>query len=151
MNGERHITLTGWNEWDYTILKRMPDVVQLQMANPDVTDETLNSVRGLKQLRVLDIARTGVSDAGLPNLAELKSLQKLHLAGTKITDAGLQAVLDQLPELKTLDVRDTAITPQLLRQWKQAKEGRRCLPNPPAEDVPPAPANGEVSSSRSTK
>src|SRR5262249_55609210 len=38
VDGERHITLTGWNEADYSILRQKPDTVVLQMANSDVDD-----------------------------------------------------------------------------------------------------------------
>ena len=37
---ELHVTLTGWNRntADYVVLRSKPDIVVLQMANPDVTD-----------------------------------------------------------------------------------------------------------------
>src|SRR5262245_33337045 len=35
VDGERHVTLTGWDQEDYSIVRLMPDVVVLQMANPD--------------------------------------------------------------------------------------------------------------------
>src|SRR5262245_39333814 len=40
VDGEVHLTLTGWDRppGDYAGLRQKPDVVVLQMANPDVTD-----------------------------------------------------------------------------------------------------------------
>ena len=38
--GKRHVTLTGWDRDDYSVLRLMPDVSVLQMANPDVTDQS---------------------------------------------------------------------------------------------------------------
>jgi hypothetical protein len=40
VEGETHLTLTGWDGTDYSILRGKPQTVVLQMANPDVTDQT---------------------------------------------------------------------------------------------------------------
>ena len=48
VNGQRHITLTGWDRKDYTFLGSKRDVVVLQMANPDVTDSTLGNLKGIQ-------------------------------------------------------------------------------------------------------
>src|SRR3954453_3468422 len=40
VEGERHLTLTGWDKKDYGVLLARPDTVVLQMANADVTDAT---------------------------------------------------------------------------------------------------------------
>ncbi len=48
VDGQRHLTLTGWDRKDYSILKLKPDVVVLQMANPDVTDQSLESLQEMK-------------------------------------------------------------------------------------------------------
>src|SRR5262249_2334383 len=41
VDGELHITLTGWSGGDYSILKGKTGTVVLQLANPDVDDTTL--------------------------------------------------------------------------------------------------------------
>ena len=64
VDGQRHLTLTGWDRKDYSILKLKPDVVVLQMANPDVTDESLESLQEMKALQELDLSGTQVTDAG---------------------------------------------------------------------------------------
>lgn len=51
VEGQQHLTLTGSNRKDYSILKLNPNVVVLQMANPDVTDETVELLRGMKSLQ----------------------------------------------------------------------------------------------------
>ena len=53
VDGQRHITLTGWDKSaeDYAALEMRPDTVVLQMANSDVTDETLGYLSGLTKLR----------------------------------------------------------------------------------------------------
>ena len=65
VDGERHVTLTGWDRGDYSVLRLMPDVSVLQMANADVTDDVLEGLRGMKNLHELDLNGTQVTDAGL--------------------------------------------------------------------------------------
>lgn len=134
VDGERHVTLTGWDQTDYSILARMPDIVVLQMANPDVTDQTLGYLTEMKLLRELDVAGSQISDAGLAKLSGLTKLQKLIVSRTKVTDSGLGPLLEKLPELKQLDIRETGVTPAVLRPWLKAKEGRRALPRVPLEE-----------------
>jgi hypothetical protein len=55
--GERHLTLTGWNQNDYAVIATRPDTIVLQMANADVTDQTLQFIKGMKNLRELDLRR----------------------------------------------------------------------------------------------
>ncbi len=135
---ERHLTLTGWDQTDYSVLARIPDAVVVQMANADVTDATLKYLSGMKSLRELDVAGSKIGDAGLTELAGLVSLEKLILSRTQITDTGLKPLLDQLPNLKQLDVRETGVSPKVLRPWLKGREGRRALPRVPREEPPAA-------------
>lgn len=134
VDGERCITLTGWDQNDYSVLARIPEAIVLQMANEDVTDATLKHLTGMRSLRELDVAGSQVSDAGLKELEGLVTLEKLTLSRTKITDAGLKPLLDKLPKLKLLDVRETGVTPAVLRPWGKGMAGRRVLPRVPAEE-----------------
>lgn len=127
VEGERHLTLTGWDRQDYGILRQRPDTVILQMANPDVTDETLDLVAALTDLRELDLSNSAVTDAGLARLAGLPRLERLRLANTGITDAGFQAHLAGHPTLKELDVRGTQVTKEAIAAWRAAQAGRRAL------------------------
>src|SRR5262249_43353571 len=85
VDGELHITLTGWDQKDYSILRHRPRVGVLQMANADVDDQTLAYLDGLDQLRELDLSGTQISDDGLAILARLPRLEALWLSRTKIT------------------------------------------------------------------
>jgi hypothetical protein len=127
VEGERHITLTGVNAADYASLQNKPDVVVLQMANSDVTDETLNYLRGMNQLRELDLNDTKVTDDGLAVLAELPRLEDLRLARTAITDAGFRKHLLGKESLRKLDLTGTKVKGPTKREWKKAKEGRELL------------------------
>jgi hypothetical protein len=127
VDGEMHVTLTGWNKQDYSILEKIPTAVVLQMANPDVTDETLSYLKDMTNLRELDLNDTRVTDAGLKRLGELPRLQQLRLRNTKITDEGFRASLVPLESLRNVDVTGTQVNSKTLRAWKNARPGREYL------------------------
>ena len=127
VEGERHLTLTGWDRRDYGIHRQHPDTLVLQMANADVTDETLALVAELKGLRELDLSGSQVTDGGLVRLAGLPRLERLRLANTGITDAGFQAYLATHPTLKELDLRGTQVSREAIAAWRGAQAGRRAL------------------------
>ena len=127
VDGELHLSLTGWDRDSYEFLANKPQIVVLQMANPDVNDATLALLKGQDRLKTLDLNGSQVTDQGLATLAELKSLQSLRLRGTKVTDAGLRQLFDNLPSLKQLDLQQTAVSTELIDTWKTAQPGRRVL------------------------
>jgi hypothetical protein len=127
VDGQRHLTLTGWDRKDYSVLRLERDVVLLQMANPDVTDETLESLTGMKALRELDLNGTQVTDAGLKILNELPSLARLRLARTKISDRGFHEALSAKDSLMQLDLSGTPVSREVTKAWRDAKSGRRVL------------------------
>jgi hypothetical protein len=127
VDGEQHVTLTGWDKTDYGLLERLPDTVVLQMANADVTDETLKLLQGMGRLQELDLNDTQVTDAGLKLLAQLPKLQQLRLRNTRITDAGFRESLMPLEQLRNVDVTGTGVKSSTLREWKKAQTGREYL------------------------
>jgi hypothetical protein len=127
VDGEQHVTLTGWDRDDYALLEKLPDTVVLQMANADVTDETLKHIQGMNRLQELDLNDTQVTDAGLKRIAQLPKLQRLRLRNTRITDAGFRESLMQLELLRNVDVTGTGVKGSTLRQWKKAQTGREYL------------------------
>jgi hypothetical protein len=128
VDGQRHLTLTGWDRKDYSLLRNKPDVAVLQMANPDVTDEALEALKGMKALQELDLSGTQVTDAGLGILKDLPSLATLWLARTKVTDQGFHDALFAKDSLMQLDLRGTQVTRETARAWRESKPGRRVLP-----------------------
>jgi hypothetical protein len=130
VDGEVHLTLTGWDKpaTDYAKLAERDDIVVLQMANEDVTDDTLHHLKNLTRLRELDLERTQITDEGLKSLKDLPALEDLRLRKTKITDAGFRESLLPLKNLKNLDVRDTEVASKTMREWKKADpENRKYL------------------------
>jgi hypothetical protein len=124
---ELHITLTGWDRKDYSILRQKPQTRVLQMANADVDDSVLSYISGMTALRDLDLNDTSISDRGLKSLEKMNDLETLRLRNTKITDAGFREMIEWLPALRQLDLRGTAISGELIKSWKEAKPGRRVM------------------------
>jgi hypothetical protein len=129
VDGERHLTLTGWDKTDYGAIRQRPDTVVLFMANADVTDATLEQLKDLKQLRELDLNDTQVTDEGLKVLAELPALEVVKLARTKATPDGIRKHLLTHPKLKDLDVRGLNVPTGPLREWKNADPQNRKYAN----------------------
>ncbi len=74
-----------------------------------VTDEGLEEVAKLKQLKGLYLEGTEITDAGLKEVAKLKQLNFLALNLTLITDAGLKEVA-KLKQLRFVNLKDTKVT-----------------------------------------
>ena len=121
VNGERHVTLTGWDRNDYSILRLMPDVWVLQMANEDVTDHVLDSLRGMKNLHELDLNGTQITDTGLEVIRDLPSLVTLRLARTKVTDRGFRDALSTKDSLMQLDLQHTQVSRETVKAWRDDK------------------------------
>lgn len=127
VEGERHITLTGWDREDYGFLGSKRDVAVLQMANPDVTDRTVERLAGMERLKDLDLSNTQVTDAALKVLKDLPALAALRLKNTKITDQGFRESLADKASLMRLDVSGTQVGRETVDAWMKAKSGRRAL------------------------
>jgi Leucine-rich repeat (LRR) protein len=131
VEGERHLTATGSDRKADSDLALKPDLTVLQMANsPDVSDRTLESLRGLKVLKELDLNDTQVTDAGLTVLRDLPALESLRLARTKVTDKGFREALFDKDSLMQLDLQGTRVSRETMRAWRDAKPGRKVLPPP---------------------
>lgn len=127
VEGKRHITLTGWDRKDYALLGSKHDVAVLQMANPDVTDQTLEHLKGMNRLEELDLNNTQVTDSGLKILRDLPELATLRLQNTRVTDQGFQESLANKATLMQLDLRGTQVSREAVQAWRKAKEGRRAM------------------------
>ena len=127
VGGEKHITLTGSDPKTAPDLKEKRDTVVLQMANPEVNDESLEALKGMKLLQELDLNGSQVTDAGLEILKDLPALAKLRMARTKITDKGFRSALFAKESLMELDLRGTDVSRETTQAWRDAKPGRRVL------------------------
>lgn len=125
VEGNRHITLTGWNKDDYSLLAKKPDVYLLQMANEDVTNDTLELIKGFSYLEVLDIRDAQIDDDGLALVATLPQLRVLYLSRTRVTDEGFRKHLADKPHLMEITASGTGILSKTLRDWKKANPDRK--------------------------
>jgi Leucine Rich repeat len=128
VDGKRHLTLTDWQDGDYNIIRRYPDVAVLQMANNDVTDDTLQLLEGCDKLETLDLNDTAITDKGLAVLAKLPALKELRLARTPITEEGVATYIFPLQTLEHLDLTGVKGIPgKKKREWVAAKPDRKLL------------------------
>jgi hypothetical protein len=127
VEGEPTLTVTGLN-FNYATLKDKPYLEVLQMANEDVTDQTLDYLKGLKQLYKLDLSNTQVTDDGLRALKELPRLKVLYLNGTRVTDDGVRRNLFPIETLTELSLLRTKVTKKTRDEWRAAKQGRKVAP-----------------------
>ncbi|MFN8855650.1 MAG: hypothetical protein ACK50P_08795 [Planctomycetaceae bacterium] len=125
VDGERHLTLTGWDRKDYALLQDKTDTAVLQMANLDVNDEVVKVLKDFSRLRELDLNGSQLTDEGLARVAALPKLEILRIRATRVTDEGFQKYLFDKPTLHQLDARETVISAKSLRDWKNLDQERR--------------------------
>ncbi len=107
------------------LLHTAPALLQLNLANTDISDNALCDLNCVPGLCEVSLARTRVGDLGLRRLARLRNLEDLHLGGTKITDDGLRLLADART-LHKLSLRHTAVTDAGL-EWLGGLDGLREL------------------------
>jgi len=139
--------LSGSRDLELKILPRLLNVESLSLSDCAVTEQGLDSLRGLHHLKSLNLMRLGhlrygspetvMSDACLIPIQGLTQLHDLDLAGNRITDDGL-ALIAGMPELESLDLTATEVTDaglvhlQALKKLKNlALGGTRVTPQGP--------------------
>jgi Leucine-rich repeat (LRR) protein len=119
--------LSHWREYEFEEVEALdlsgcaidnlgfaPPLASLQELNVSGTKVAdLQPIFGLKRLRTLSLDRTPVSSLG--PVAGLAQLEELSLAGTSVADVALQG-LEELPNLRRLDLNQTAVTGRDLRR-----------------------------------
>jgi hypothetical protein len=73
---------------------------RLILARTHITDAGLIHLRGLTDLRELDLDDTDISDAGLVHLKTMTGLKELGLYGTQVTESGVSMLQKALPRVK---------------------------------------------------
>lgn len=121
------LALTGAKPSEYEVLRTKRSAAVLKWANPDVTDDHVELLRGMPNLREVDLNSSQVTDRSLELLAALPKLESLRLLGTRITDDGFRKHLMPLPNLRRLDLTNTAVKGPTAREWKAAAPGREVL------------------------
>ena len=103
----------------------LKDLMVLDLATTQISNEGLSKASELKRLQVLDLSDTRIGDQGVANLAEMTQLRFLNLEATEVTDRSL-LVLAGLPLLEDLDLSSCNVTGQGFESFvKQARAASR--------------------------
>jgi CxxC motif-containing protein (DUF1111 family) len=110
------LNLTGKlvSDLDLVHLRGLAQLRTLELSQTQVTDAGLAHLKALTKLRQLDLGINVLTDAGLAHLSGLSDLRALNLRFTLISDAGL-AHLRDLPQLQLLKLDDTQVTAEGLK------------------------------------
>ncbi|MGO8747380.1 MAG: leucine-rich repeat domain-containing protein [Thermoguttaceae bacterium] len=100
-------------------LKELTQLKRLTLGDTKVTDAGLEALEGLTQLQVLWLDGTQITDAGLEHLEGLTQLKRLRLDRTQITDAGLEH-LNGLTQLQESILWHTKVTHEGVKRLQQA-------------------------------
>ena len=73
---------------DFVQVGRLPALVSLSVASPNLTDAGMAQLRGLSKLSHLSLPDSEITDSGLRHLEGLTELSILCLRGTRVTEAG---------------------------------------------------------------
>jgi len=91
------------------LLSQLPDLEELSLGNPGVTDANVRALPPLPKLHALGLMGAPIGDTTLAAMKTLPALRELNVIGTKVTDAGLVHLRD-LTALGYLGLKGTAIT-----------------------------------------
>lgn len=86
------LAITGISDQGMTLMKRFPDLRELNISETGVGDLGMAQLKGLKKLELLDISHTQVSDRGLAELVGLKNLKNLEVYKSGVTEAGVEGI-----------------------------------------------------------
>jgi len=88
---------------DIELLSGLQQLQWLAMQNSELTDAGANRIAklGFPNLRMLKLDNSGISDNGLESLSKLTNLRDLHVRQTRITPKALVAMQASKPYLRT--------------------------------------------------
>ena len=119
------VTFTGFREVTDEQINALRDIndqlVWLNLSHTRITDEQLEPLSRLSNLRVLYLNNTGVTDTGLARLSTLNELRLLSLVGTNATDASL-LTFEKLTNLTDLFLFQTRLTEAGIAAYATAHE-----------------------------
>jgi hypothetical protein len=121
---EDRLTLTKADPAQYPKVKEKTTWAVIQWANPDVTDEHVEWLRGMTELRELDLNTAAITDRSLAVIATLPKLEALRIACPGVTDEGFRTHILPLANLKRLDLTGTKVKLSTAREWTNAQPGR---------------------------
>ncbi|MEM1136517.1 MAG: c-type cytochrome domain-containing protein [Bacteroidota bacterium] len=102
------------------LLKIKEQVLWLNLAETELTDDQLETVGSFPHLMRLRLERNPITDKGLEKISSLAYLEYLNLYGTNVTDEGLQHIA-KLPKLKKLYLWQTEVSDEAIQKLMDTK------------------------------
>lgn len=102
------------------LTKISEQLIWLYLNNSNVTDDDLQSVSNLTQLRKLNLSHNAITDKGIGYLMTLTELEYLNLYATNVSDSGVDSLLT-LPHLKALYLWQTNVTAGHMEKCKAGR------------------------------
>ncbi|MGD9854403.1 MAG: hypothetical protein AB7U20_05565 [Planctomycetaceae bacterium] len=135
------VTGTDLNDELFQHLGQIEGLIELKLASPEVTDDTLAKLPELKTVTTVDLTGASITDEGLAHLESLPALFSLNLSDTKVTAAGLAKLrplailtltnlpigdddlesLQHMKGLAVLTLAGTNVTPAGVNQMRQTR------------------------------
>jgi len=77
--------------------EKTKSILAVDLAGTAVSDDDLEHLALLTEVRLLSLANTSISDAGLKHLEQLSELNQLDLSGSRVTEDGVKGLQRVLP------------------------------------------------------
>ena len=109
-----------------SLLGLKDQLVWLQLSNTGISDDALQLIGQLTNLRKLNVSRNVISDQGVKHLLELSNLKYLNLYETNVTDSILVSLIG-LPRLEELYLWQTRVTGEYVEKLKTSRPGLKII------------------------
>ena len=102
-------------------LQWMPDLWELTLDSPKITDVGLRYLKHLPRLHKLKLMRCAITNDGLVSVGQCRGLTQLTLHSVPVSNAGI-AHLRTLTDLQALDLSELAISDDALKYFADLNE-----------------------------
>lgn len=104
-------------------LLRGGELEALSLTHTAVRSEELGLLPPMPRLVTLKLNSIALDEAAIETIAAYRSVRHLELDSTGLTDQGLRRLLLLNPELTRIELRDTAVSPEVLEELRAAYPG----------------------------
>ena len=96
-------------------------LIWLNLSYTSITDQQMELISKLSNLRVLYLNYTQITDSGLSHLSPLSELRLLNLVGTRVTDSSIPAFL-KFEKLTNLFLYQTLLTKEGINKFTDQRQ-----------------------------
>lgn len=94
------LDLTGYRDKEINLRNlRNADIWHLMLGSTSASDTSMEQLKHVGQLRILDLTNTNVTDSAISSIASIRGLEGVNLTGTEITLAGARDLKTLRPEI----------------------------------------------------